>query len=139
MAPHVLDAEVETGKRGVTQGVLDAPEHFPLKASSLCGIRLQQSAIMHAALRIEDVSDIAGIVRPITTDSIAQTLFEMRCFRAEKAVPWSTCCRVLLQSSCTRRCSSPQPCVHTRRSEQLRSCDPHVDEDLKCAKVLVHV
>ena len=41
-SPHVLDAEVETGKRGcVTQAVrdesavLDAPEHFPLKASSL--------------------------------------------------------------------------------------------------------
>ena len=29
---------------------------------------------MHAALRIGDVGDIAGIVRPIAADSIAQTL-----------------------------------------------------------------
>ena len=40
---------------------------------------LQQSTIMHAALRFGDVSDIAGIVRPIATDSIAQTLLEVCC------------------------------------------------------------
>ena len=34
---------------------------------------------MHAALRIGDVGDIAGIVRPIAADSIAQTLLAMCC------------------------------------------------------------